>query len=92
MQIVGVSFDAPEDNAAWAADEGFQYELWTDDSRALALTYGAATTASQAYASRVTVLLDASGDLVLEYRVSDFGAHPAEVLDDITALRAAGEL
>lgn len=90
---MGVSFDDPEANQAWAEDEGFQYELWTDDSRALALTYGAAATESQPYAQRVTVLLDASGDLVLKYNVgADIATHPGQVLEDIETLQAAGQL
>ena len=28
--IVGVGLDEPADNLAWAEDEGFTYELWTD--------------------------------------------------------------
>lgn len=86
MRIVGVSFDDPSDNAAWREDEGFQYELWTDDDRTLALTYGAAASASAAVPSRVTVLLDENGDLLLKYAVRDLGTHPASVLEDCEAL------
>jgi peroxiredoxin Q/BCP len=93
VQIVGVSFDSPADNQAWAEDEGFQYELWTDESRALALHYGAAFSDTQPYALRVTVLLDANGDLLLEYNVgADISTHPGRVLEDIETLRAAGAL
>ena len=90
---MGVSFDAPADNQAWAEDEGFQYELWSDDSRALAMHYGAAVSDTQTYALRVTVLLDADGDLVLEYNVGgDIATHPGRVLEDIETLRASGSL
>ncbi len=87
VEIVGVSFDPPRANAAWAEDEGFPFELWTDGpERTLALTYGAALNPSAAVALRVTVLLDPDGDLQLTYAVTDFGTHPAQVLDDVTAL------
>ncbi len=82
VKIVGVSFDAPAANASWKANEGFEFELWTDDSRALAMAYGAAASSSTAYASRVTVLLDAEGELLLTYAVSAIGTHPSEVLED----------
>lgn len=67
-------------------EEGFQYDLWSDDSRELALYYGAATSAGQGTASRRTFLLDDDGDLLLEYPVVAVGTHPAEVLDDCLLL------
>ena len=86
MQIVGVSFDDPATNRAWAEDEGFGFELWTDEDKTLALYYGAANSPSAGFASRVTKILDASGTLVLEYEVSSIGTHPAQVLEDCIAL------
>ncbi len=86
MQIVGVSFDEPEVNQAWAEEEGFSFDLWTDDDRTLALAYGAATSASQPYASRKTVILDAEGELVLVYDSVSVSAHPADVLEDCQIL------
>lgn len=86
MQIVGVSFDDPDTNRAWADREGFGFELWTDDDKTLALYYGAASSPSAGFASRVTKILDASGTLVLEYEVSSIGTHPAQVLEDCIAL------
>lgn len=85
VQIVGVSTGSPEDLQSWADQEGFQYELWQDDSRGmLATRYSADDGWFGAYA-RITVLLDAEGKLILEYNeISDFspGAHPEEVLAD----------
>lgn len=83
---MGVSFDPPGRNRNWAEEEGFQFELWTDDDVTLALTYGAASSDSAPYAQRVTVVLGPDGEHLLEYAVSDFGTHPAQVLDDCTAL------
>ena len=60
------------------------FELWTDDERTLADTYDANL---GAFANRVTMLLDADGTLILEYRDDvDFGTHPQEVLEDCQAL------
>ena len=87
MKIIGVSFDSPEVNQAWAEDEGFLFDLWTDASKALALHYGGASSVSQRYADRVTVVLDDQGDLILEYMDSiDVGTHPAQVLSDLQQL------
>lgn len=87
VEIVGVSFDSPAENAAWKRDEGFRFELWTDTERDLALYYGAAASASASAPSRITVLLDATGTLVLEYKEDiDVGTHPGHVLDDCRTL------
>ncbi|MFT4977321.1 MAG: peroxiredoxin [Myxococcota bacterium] len=87
MNIVGVGFDEPDEMAEWAADEGFQYEVWTDDDRTLAVHYGAARNASAAFADRVTMLLGSDGQLLLEYTSNiDFGTHPIEVLEDCEIL------
>lgn len=86
MAIVGVSFDAPEDNQAWAEEQDYAFELWTDDERALALAYGAADSASQAFADRVTVILDERGALVLVYESVGVGIHPRYVLEDCQIL------
>ena len=84
---MGVSFDSALKNAQWAAEESFNFELWSDTDRTLALTYGAATSDTQAYASRITVILNADGDLVLEYLTDiNVGTHPNEVYDDCVKL------
>ncbi len=81
-----MSFDSIEDNAAFAAAEGFQYDLWSDVDRVLALYYGAATSADQAFASRKTYVLDEQGRLCLQYASVGVSTHPAEVLEDVTRL------
>lgn len=87
MKIVGVSFDTPEDNQDFIESEGFEYELWSDQARELALHYGAASSANQGFADRVTVLLAGDGTLLLEYSPGlDVATHPQLVLDDCIAL------
>lgn len=73
--------------ASWAADEGFQYEVWTDDDRDLSLYYGAIDDQDAYFPDRVTMLLDGNGNLILEY-VEDvaFGTHPEEVYQDCLAI------
>jgi peroxiredoxin Q/BCP len=87
VEIVGVSFDSPEENQSWALEEGFQFELWSDDDRELALYYGAAASAGALAASRITMLLDDGGAQLLEYTESiNVGTHPAQVLADCQEL------
>jgi len=89
VEVYGCSFDQPAVNAAFKATNNYQYRLLSDADRELALAYGAATSVSQFFASRVTVLLDPTGHWVLKYDVTDVSKHPQHVLDDITAILAA---
>ena len=72
----------------WAASEGFEYELWRDDDKTLALHYGAIESTSSSYPSRITVLLDSDGNHILSYAVDMFGIgdHPEDVLEDCEAI------
>lgn len=85
--LVGVSFDKPSKNAQFKAADKFEFALWTDQGRELALAWGAAKSKSQYFADRVTVLLDPKGTKILEYNVSfDIAAHPGQVLSDCKAI------
>ncbi len=87
MTIVGVGRDTPADNAAWAEEEGFAFELWTDDDHTLGVTYSALTSSRDNTVDRVTMVLDADGVLVREYvDTLVVGVHPSEVLEDCAAL------
>lgn len=90
MAIVGVSFDTPAKNLEWAAEEGFSFELWTDDDKTLALYYGAATSQTQQTASRISKLLNSDGTLLLDYFSVGVTNHPQEVLEDCQALFGDG--
>ncbi len=87
VRIVGVSFTDVQTNAEWVAEQGFQYEIWHDDSKRLALYYGAAEAPSDTYPKRRTRVLNSDGKVVLEYNDSIIvGAHPDEVLADAKLL------
>lgn len=85
-----MGFDTPAENQAWAEDEGFAFELWSDEDKTLAVHYGAASSTAAAIPGRVTRLLDANGDLLLEYQVSAIDAHPENVLEDCRLLFGDG--
>ena len=87
MTIIGVGLDSPADNLAWAEEESFTFELFTDDDSTLGVTYGALENGRDTFVDRVTMLLDADGELLLEYvEAIDVGTHPAKVLEDCEAL------
>ena len=81
-----MGFNTPEENQAWAEEQDYLYEIWTDQDKALALAYGAVTSSGASFPNRVTRLLDAEGVLALEYDVSNIGTHPADVLADCRVL------
>ena len=84
---MGVTFTDPDTNNDWAVDENFQYEIWTDSDKTLAVHYQAANNAQALVPSRVTVLLDPDGELLLGYYEGvSVGTHPAEVLEDCQAI------
>ena len=86
MSIVGTSFNDPSANAAWIADQNYQYEVWTDSNEQLANYYGAEASLL-GVPQRVTVILDAKGTLLLEYRQgTGSNGHPQDVLEDCQAL------
>lgn len=86
MHIVGASFNQPGTNAAWVADQGYQYEVWTDINQQLAEHYDAGP-GLLPVPQRVTVILDAKGALILEYRsATGTSGHPQDVLEDCQAL------
>ncbi len=83
VKIVGAGLDSPRANRDWAEQEGFLFELWTDDDRQLGVTYGALSDVEDASVARVTMLLDADGDLLLTYTDNVVvGTHPGQVLED----------
>jgi len=92
---VGVSFDSPAANEAWAndpvvgngvQDAPYQYELWSDTNKTLAIYYGSVSSASAFAAGRVTRLIGGDGDLLLEYGTINVSVSPSEVLSDCQQL------
>jgi peroxiredoxin len=86
VEIIGVGFDSPENNKVWVDDQGYQYEIWSDTNRTLALHYGAASSIEQSYPSRITRLLDTDGTVLLEYNNANFLSNPNNVLEDCLVL------
>jgi len=89
LAILGVSFDAPERNAEFAHEEEFPFALLSDTSKSLAIAVGAADSASQGVARRVSYLVGPDGVVWVAYASVDPRDHAAQVLSDVRARRAA---
>ena len=59
--ILGVSFDTAAENKLFAEKFAFPFRLLSDPKRAVALAYGAAESARDAYPRRYTFLIGPDG-------------------------------
>ena len=83
IRVVGVSFDSPKDNAAFARRHEFRFPLLSDTNHAVALAYGACSGEDARYPDRVSFLIDENGAIERVYDQVDPRDHPARVLADI---------
>ena len=83
--ILGVSFDAPEDNRAFKEKFDFPYDLLSDEGRSDSIAYGAATAESE-NASRVSTLIGPDGKVAVAYDTVVPADHPDQVLADLDRL------
>ena len=93
MEVVGVSFDTPQDNRAFAEQNGFPFRLLSDTERVAGAAYEtqrAPEEPSPEYAKRRTYLIDPEGEIRKAYRVTDIPGHPGQVLEDLKAFGAGG--
>ncbi len=87
--IVGISFDTPADNKAFAEAQGFGYPLLSDVDKEVGRRYEVLREGDDQYAQfpmRKSFLIDPSGTLRKIYVVSDVAAHADEVLADLRQL------
>jgi peroxiredoxin len=77
---VGVSFDEPADNKAFAEQNDFPYRLLSDTTREMGLAYGACKDKSAGYPDRITYVIDAEGVIEWAAKVSDIDAHVEEAV------------
>jgi peroxiredoxin Q/BCP len=86
---VGVSFDPPKTNRAFARKQGFEFPLLSDVSRAVGARYETKRHPQEERAEwpkRRTYLIDPDGIIRKAYRVADEATHPDEVLIDLRQL------
>jgi peroxiredoxin Q/BCP len=62
--VLGVSFDAQTDNAAFRKKYDLPFPLLCDTDRTMAIAYGAADDKDAKFARRIAVLIDGEGKIV----------------------------
>ncbi|GJM22131.1 MAG: peroxiredoxin [Planctomycetota bacterium] len=75
LAILGVSFDTPEANKAFAEKFEVNFPLLCDTTRAMGMAYGAATRTDAEYPERITYVLDREGVIEYAEKVTDIEAH-----------------
>ena len=83
VEVVGVSFDEPDANAAFVKAEGFPFRLLSDTDHALARKVGAATSDAQPVASRISYLVGPDGKVKKVYGAVTPATHAGDVLSDL---------
>jgi peroxiredoxin Q/BCP len=89
VEILGVSFDAPESNARFVREQSFPFRLLSDSDHKLAVAVGAASVQTQPVASRISYLVGTDGKVVKAYPEVTPAIHAQEVLADLAAPPAA---
>jgi len=91
VQIVGVSFDQPKENAEFAAKYQFPFRLLSDTKHTLAVEVGAADSPSSLWARRISYLIGPDGRVLKAYDNVNPGTHAAQVLGDAQQLKVGAE-
>jgi peroxiredoxin len=79
VHVLGVSFDPPEVNRAFAVKNGFGFRLLSDVGRDVALAYGACDAVSDAFPRRVTFVIGADGTIEQAIRTRDPAAQAEQL-------------
>jgi peroxiredoxin Q/BCP len=83
VQILGISFDTVEANAAFAEKFQFNFPLLSDTDRKVGLAYGACDDPKAQYAKRISYLIGPDGKVRKAYPNVNAATHPEEVLKDL---------
>jgi peroxiredoxin Q/BCP len=84
VDILGVSFDPPEANAAFVQAERFAFPLLSDTERTLAMQVGAADSRDERAAKRISYLVGSDGRVVRVYEHFEPARHAEQVLTDLS--------
>jgi thioredoxin-dependent peroxiredoxin len=85
VEILGVSFDTPAANKAFVDAERFPFRLLSDTDRTLAVAVGAADTATEPVARRISYLVGPDGRVRAVYGAVVPATHARDVLGDLRA-------
>jgi peroxiredoxin Q/BCP len=82
-EILGVSFDTPEENKSFAEKFGFNFPLLCDTDRKVGIAYGACDDAQAPNARRVGVIIGPDGKVKAYYPKVDARAFPQQALAEL---------
>ncbi len=82
-QLLGITFSSIDELKTWSGEVKFNSHLLCDETRSVAMAYGAALSADQERATRLSVLISPDGKIRKIYLDPDAGTHPDEVLLDL---------
>jgi peroxiredoxin Q/BCP len=80
VQVIGVSFDTPAENAAFAAKYEFPFPLISDTDRKIGMAYGACESGKDEYARRIAYVIDEQGKIAQAHAKVDARTYPKEQL------------
>jgi peroxiredoxin Q/BCP len=83
VQILGVSFDSVEENAAFAEKYKFPFPLLCDTKREIGMAYGACDSAQADNAKRISYIIDPQGKIEQAFAKVNASKHPEELLEVI---------
>ena len=83
LEVLGVSFDSVDENRAFAEKFDFPFRLLCDTDRAVGMAYGAARSADEGYARRISYVIGEDGNVLLAYKKVDPQGHLDQVLGDL---------
>ena len=90
--VVGMSFDTPSENRAWADAQAFGFKLLSDEDHEVGRVYEVERDSDDQYAAfplRVSYLVDPDGIIRKTFAVSGVADHATEVLQALGALPRA---
>jgi thioredoxin-dependent peroxiredoxin len=80
VQILGCSFDTPEDNRKFAGKFNYDFPLLCDTTKAIGLAYGAADSPDAGYPQRISYVIAPDGKIAHVFEKVSAATHPAELL------------
>ena len=90
--VVGISFDTPQDNKAWADAQDFGFRLLSDVDQTVGRAYEVLREPDDQYAAfplRVSYLIDPDGIIRKTFAVSGVADHATAVLVALATLRGS---
>lgn len=83
--MLGISFDTPEENRAFAEKFGYGFPLLCDTERKVGMAYGACKSPKDRYATRLTYVIGPDGKIEQAIETKDPANQASELLATLPA-------